>query len=215
LQIHVVPKRRGMPKVDHRKNLTPTLISGLKPAAEGKRYQIMDAQVPGFGVRVTDTGNRTFILRTRYPGASVLAGGRSSVRGPDAHVRPRQGSQMAFLGQARHRPGSGGGKGTPSRAPKASDDLWISRGGLYPGKIAGAEGCNGVGRFPKPALCARQRAAAAAGSSRADQEEIYDQHLRLPRASGTATHRRQPDKAKQGADVLLGLSRATDAQSVV
>jgi hypothetical protein len=59
-----------MPKVDHRKNLTPTLISGLKPAAECKRYQTMDAQVPGFGIRVTDTGNRTFILRTRYPGSA-------------------------------------------------------------------------------------------------------------------------------------------------
>jgi integrase len=59
-----------MPKVDHRKNLTPTLINGLKPAPEGKRYQIMDAQVPGFGVRVTDTGNRSFILRTRYPGSA-------------------------------------------------------------------------------------------------------------------------------------------------
>ena len=60
-----------MPKVDHRKNLTPTLISGLKPASEGKRYQVMDAQVPGFGVRVTDTGNRTFILRIRYPGSAT------------------------------------------------------------------------------------------------------------------------------------------------
>jgi integrase len=59
-----------MPKTDHRKNLTPTLISGLKPAAAGSRYQIMDAQVPGFGVRVTETGYKTFILRTRYPGAS-------------------------------------------------------------------------------------------------------------------------------------------------
>ncbi len=59
-----------MPKVDHRKNLTPTLISGLKPALEGKRYQVMDTQVPGFGIRVTDTGNRTFILRTRYPGSA-------------------------------------------------------------------------------------------------------------------------------------------------
>jgi len=59
-----------MPKTEHRKNLTPTLISGLKPASEGTRYQVMDAQVPGFGVRVTDTGNRTFILRTRYPGSS-------------------------------------------------------------------------------------------------------------------------------------------------
>jgi hypothetical protein len=59
-----------MPKVDHRKNLTPTLVSGLKPAAEGTRYQVMDTQVPGFGIRVTDTGNRTFILRTRYPGSA-------------------------------------------------------------------------------------------------------------------------------------------------
>jgi hypothetical protein len=59
-----------MPKTDHRKNLTPTLITGLKPALEGERYQVMDAQVPGFGVRVTDKGNKTFIFRTRYPGSS-------------------------------------------------------------------------------------------------------------------------------------------------
>src|SRR5450631_2213975 len=59
-----------MPKVDHRKNLTPTKISGLKPAPEGHRYQVMDTEVSGFGVRVTDTGHRTFILRTRYPGSS-------------------------------------------------------------------------------------------------------------------------------------------------
>jgi integrase len=62
-----------MPKSNHRKNLTPTLISGLKPAADGERYQVMDAQVPGFGVRVTDKGNKTFILRTRYPGSSSPA----------------------------------------------------------------------------------------------------------------------------------------------
>lgn len=60
-----------MPKTDHRKNLTPTLISGLKPAAKGQRYQVMDAQIPGFGVRVTDNGHKTFILRTRYPGNST------------------------------------------------------------------------------------------------------------------------------------------------
>jgi integrase len=64
------PSGPEMPKTEHRKNLTPTLIKGLKPASDGSRYQIMDAQVPGFGVRVTDTGNRTFILRTRYPGSS-------------------------------------------------------------------------------------------------------------------------------------------------
>lgn len=64
------PSGPDMPKTEHRKNLTPTLITGLKPAPDGTRYQVMDAQVPGFGVRVTDTGNRTFILRTRYPGSS-------------------------------------------------------------------------------------------------------------------------------------------------
>jgi integrase len=64
------PSGPDMPKTEHRKNLTPTLINGLKPAPAGTRYQVMDAQVPGFGVRVTDPGNRTFILRTRYPGSS-------------------------------------------------------------------------------------------------------------------------------------------------
>ena len=62
-----------MPKTDHRKNLTPTLITGLKKARKGERYQVMDAQVPGFGVRVTDKGHKTFILRIRYPGSSSPA----------------------------------------------------------------------------------------------------------------------------------------------
>jgi integrase len=65
------PSGPEMPKTDHRKNLTPTLIRGLKPAPEGQRYQVMDAQVPGFGVRVTDSGHKSFILRTRYPGGAT------------------------------------------------------------------------------------------------------------------------------------------------
>ena len=59
-----------MPKTDHRVTLTPTKVGGLKPALPGQRYQVMDAMVPGFGVRVTDSGNRTFILRTRFPGSA-------------------------------------------------------------------------------------------------------------------------------------------------
>ncbi|MBR1156870.1 site-specific integrase [Bradyrhizobium sp. JYMT SZCCT0428] len=62
-----------MPKTDHRLTLTPTKISGLKPAKKGTRYQVMDAQVPGFGVRVTDSGTATFILRTRYPGSNTAS----------------------------------------------------------------------------------------------------------------------------------------------
>lgn len=57
-----------MPKVDHRVELTDRKLRALKPAAEGQRYQVMDTLVPGFGVRVTATGNKSFILRTRYPG---------------------------------------------------------------------------------------------------------------------------------------------------
>jgi integrase len=51
-----------MPKLTTRK------IEALKPI--GKRYQVMDTMVPGFGVRVTETGQRTFILRMRFPGSN-------------------------------------------------------------------------------------------------------------------------------------------------
>src|SRR4051794_2834164 len=56
-----------MPKTDHRVTLTPTKVTGLKPAAKGQRYQVMDAVVAGFGVRVTEN-SATYILRVRYPG---------------------------------------------------------------------------------------------------------------------------------------------------
>src|SRR5215510_6984600 len=52
--------------------LSTRRIDSLKPAHAGKRYQLMDEMVPGFGIRVTDTGQRTFILRTRFPGSSNL-----------------------------------------------------------------------------------------------------------------------------------------------
>jgi integrase len=52
--------------------LSTRRIDALKPAPTGKRYQLMDEMVPGFGIRVTDTGQRTFILRTRFPGSTNL-----------------------------------------------------------------------------------------------------------------------------------------------
>jgi integrase len=51
-----------------RKILTAKGVKALK--AKGKRYDTMDALVPGFGVRVTETGHRSYILVTRYPGSS-------------------------------------------------------------------------------------------------------------------------------------------------
>ena len=52
-----------MPK----KNLTDRTLKALKPAKAGKRYDVMDLIVPGLAVRVTETGQRTFVLVARYP----------------------------------------------------------------------------------------------------------------------------------------------------
>jgi integrase len=56
-----------------KRDLTDRAIRALKPAAPGKRYIEPDGQVAGFGVRVTDKGHKTFVLVTRYPGASQPA----------------------------------------------------------------------------------------------------------------------------------------------
>jgi integrase len=50
--------------------LTDRKLKSLKPAKIGLRYDVMDSDVRGFGVRVTDKGQRTFILLARYPGSS-------------------------------------------------------------------------------------------------------------------------------------------------
>lgn len=49
--------------------LTPRLIDALKPAPVGKRTMVWDAVVPGFAVRVTDAGAKSFVLVARYPGS--------------------------------------------------------------------------------------------------------------------------------------------------
>src|SRR5262245_26153234 len=51
-----------------RKQLTDRLLRALKPAQLGQRYEIMDSLVPGFGIRVTERGHKSFVLITRYPG---------------------------------------------------------------------------------------------------------------------------------------------------
>jgi integrase len=51
-----------------RKTLTDRALKALKPAAPGKRYDVMDAIVPSLGARVTDKGHVTFILAARFPG---------------------------------------------------------------------------------------------------------------------------------------------------
>jgi integrase len=51
------------------KDLTDRTIRALKPAAAGKRVERWDGVVPGLGIRVTDTGAKSFVLNTRYPGS--------------------------------------------------------------------------------------------------------------------------------------------------
>src|SRR5262245_64543445 len=52
-----------MPK----QRLTDRKLNTLK--ARATRYEVMDTDVPGFGVRVSETGQRTFILIARYAGS--------------------------------------------------------------------------------------------------------------------------------------------------
>ena len=48
--------------------LTDRKLQSLKP--KGKRYEVMDSDVPGLGVRVSEAGQKSFILIARYPGSS-------------------------------------------------------------------------------------------------------------------------------------------------
>jgi integrase len=54
-----------MPK----RTLNDRIVRSLKAAPRGKRYEVMDSVVPGFGIRLTDKGAKTFILIARYPGS--------------------------------------------------------------------------------------------------------------------------------------------------
>ena len=52
-----------------RKHLTAKAIEALKSAPSGKRYDVADAIVPGFGVRVNDKGRKSFTLTARFGGS--------------------------------------------------------------------------------------------------------------------------------------------------
>jgi integrase len=56
-----------------KKALTDRFIKSIKPAPEGTRKQVMDALVPGFGIRITDKGVKTYIFQARFPGSAFQA----------------------------------------------------------------------------------------------------------------------------------------------
>ncbi|TIP20164.1 site-specific integrase [Mesorhizobium sp.] len=52
-------------------SLTDFKVKNLKKAPAGKRYDVMDSEARGLGVRVNDKGERTFIFYSRFPGKSA------------------------------------------------------------------------------------------------------------------------------------------------
>src|SRR3546814_8613803 len=51
------------------KALTDKAIEKAAPAPAGKRIELWDSMVPGFGVRIPDKGTKTFMVMTRVNGA--------------------------------------------------------------------------------------------------------------------------------------------------
>jgi len=60
------PKTEDPPK---KRTLNDRFLKSLKPALKGETYDVMDIPVPGYGVRVSETGRKTLILIARYPGS--------------------------------------------------------------------------------------------------------------------------------------------------
>src|ERR1051326_3472305 len=52
------------------KRLTDRTLKALKKAPAGTHYDVFDLGFPGFGVRVSETGRKTFVLTARYPGSA-------------------------------------------------------------------------------------------------------------------------------------------------
>jgi integrase len=86
---------RALPRTTawHAKALTDRTLKSLKPAARGKHYDLWDAVVPGLGVRVSDTGTKTFVLMKRYGDSKNPTRGRLGMYGAisldDARTKAR------------------------------------------------------------------------------------------------------------------------------
>jgi integrase len=50
--------------------LNDRAMKALKPAPKGKLIDVWDTLLPGFGVRISESGRKTFVLAARYPGSS-------------------------------------------------------------------------------------------------------------------------------------------------
>jgi hypothetical protein len=57
-----------------KRDFTDRFLKAIKPAEIGKRIILHDAQIPGFGIRVTERSAKenkgSFVLVTRFPGST-------------------------------------------------------------------------------------------------------------------------------------------------
>ena len=85
-----------------KKPLTDRAIRALPAAEKGKRRLLWDALVPGFAVRVTDKGQRSFVLITRYPGSRNpvprAVGSVGAISLEDARTRAREWHKLISAG---------------------------------------------------------------------------------------------------------------------
>jgi integrase len=95
-----------MSRTAARTQFTPKMLDSLaqKPAEKGKRYTIFDSIVPGFGVRVTDTGKRSFVVVKRIAGrhspVRMLIGHYPEM--PLAKARDDARGALALLAHGKH-----------------------------------------------------------------------------------------------------------------
>ena len=81
---------RTLPKRP-KKKLTDRYLKALKPAAKGEgTYDQMDGVIPAFGVRVAETGRKTFILAARFPSSPAYTRRALGVYGAMSLERARK-----------------------------------------------------------------------------------------------------------------------------
>jgi integrase len=82
--------------------LTDRSIASLKAAEPGKRLLVWDALVPGFAVRVTDSGAKAFVLVARFPGSpnpiARAIGKVGAISLEDARLRAKEWQRLILAG---------------------------------------------------------------------------------------------------------------------
>jgi integrase len=69
MEAPVHPAAKALPGPKTKRKLADRTLKALKPAAKGDgTYDVWDALVPGLGVRVSETGRKSFFLGARFPG---------------------------------------------------------------------------------------------------------------------------------------------------